>query len=397
MTLLNDNNYKESSELVKSTYQEGSKGVYYALRYERGIIVSEMVDTLNNINKSFGISLPKNYTTYVVSQPDEKIYEKPVANFDSKRIVTSIMIFEKFYKRKITYILDGKVIKASDAGYKYSSLVEYKVPGLTVDGLRDDNNLVEMKLLLNYEFDKDLEVMTSGGNVNTRNVPRGYHINMGRERVASALKKVFEIPHNHLQKGLKLDALLLAPGAHLQLAGQTKDSLIRIKCFLDKHWDMMEKQVIKDIKSNQDDLKVHVHRLNEYAMTLDKLAAKDYVKNMISMSKNNAPIISRKVRDAASRDRSECILYIVEGNSAASSLLEARDPRTDAIFAMRGFCLNMVGKSLEEVFKNEEAKDLITCLGAGVDAYNELKNLRYDKVVIATDADKSVSLIEVIQ
>jgi DNA gyrase/topoisomerase IV subunit B len=273
------------------------------------------------------------------------------------------LIFDKFYKRKIQYILNGKKIKSDESGYKYSTLVDYKVPGLTTDGARDDNNTVQMQLLLNYEFDKDLEVMASGGNINTRNVPRGHHINIGRERLAQALKKVFDIPHNHLQKGMKLDALLLAPGAHLQLAGQTKDSLIRIKCFTEKNWDTMEKALIKDLTKVKDELSLHVFKLNEYAMTLDKLAAKDYVKSMISVAKNSNPIISRKVRDASSKNRDECTLYIVEGKSAAGSLLEARDPRVDAVFAMRGFALNTVGKTLEQVFQNEEFCDLISAIG----------------------------------
>jgi DNA gyrase/topoisomerase IV subunit B len=363
ITSLNDTNSKDSSPTVTKFYTEGDKGKYYAIYYEEGVIKDELVSTLKDINSEFKIDLPLGYSTYVVSYPDPKIYENPVANLDPKRIGTSILIFEKFYKRKIQYILDGKQIKSNDSSYKYSTLVEYKVPGLTKDGARDDDNLVDMKLLLNYEFDSDLEVMSSGGNINTRNVPRGYHINMGRDRLANALKKVFEIPHNHLQKGMKLEALLLAPGAQLQLAGQTKDSLIRIKCFTDKHWDMMEKALVKDLTKNKEELGIHIQRLNEYAMTLDKLAAKDYVKSMISMSKNSGPIISRKVRDASSMNRDECSLFIVEGNSAASSLLDARNPMIHAVFAMRGFCLNTVGKSLEQVFENEEFKDLVSAIG----------------------------------
>jgi DNA gyrase/topoisomerase IV subunit B len=363
ITLLNDENVKTSSAFVKSKYSEAEKGSYFAILYNEGKLVQERVSSLKDICENFGFDIPEGYTTYIVSYPDPKIYENPVASLDSKRIGTSILIFDKFYKRKIQYILNGKKIKSDESGYKYSTLVDYKVPGLTTDGARDDNNTVQMQLLLNYEFDKDLEVMASGGNINTRNVPRGHHINIGRERLAQALKKVFDIPHNHLQKGMKLDALLLAPGAHLQLAGQTKDSLIRIKCFTEKNWDTMEKALIKDLTKVKDELSLHVFKLNEYAMTLDKLAAKDYVKSMISVAKNSNPIISRKVRDASSKNRDECTLYIVEGKSAAGSLLEARDPRVDAVFAMRGFALNTVGKTLEQVFQNEEFCDLISAIG----------------------------------
>lgn len=387
MTLLNSDNYKGSSSIVNSSYNGKDKGIYYSLYYEQGVIVSERVAKLDIICKEYGIDLPDGYTTYVVSQPDKEIYEKPIAKLDEKRLMTSIMIFEKFYKRKIQYIFNNKQIKSSEIGYKYSTLVEYKIHGINDKGTKDLDNMVDCKILLNYEFDKDLEIMSSGGNVNTRNVPKGHHINEGRERVANALKRVFNIPHNHLQKGLKLDALVLAPGANLQLAGQTKDSLIRIKCFNEPEWDIMEKVVAKELKKNEDEISAHVQRLNEYAVTLDKLAAKDYVKSMLSLSKNLLPIVSRKVRDAVSKERDKCTLYIVEGNSAASALLEARDTLYDGVYAMRGFCLNTTGLSLEQLLENEEMRDLIVCFGCGVDAHNDISLFRYNKVVICTDAD----------
>ncbi len=149
----------------------------------------------------------------------------------------------------------------------------------------------------------------------------------------------------------------------------------------------MKKQLIKVIKKDKDLIAPHVQRLNEYAISLDKLAAKDYVKSMLNISKNAKPLVSRKVRDAASDDREKCNLYIVEGNSAASSLLDARDTLYDAVFAMRGFSLNTVGKTLEQVFENEEYSDLITAIGAGVDVHHDLSCARYGKIIICADAD----------
>jgi len=402
ITLLKDDNFKLSCKEVK---EKGENGKYYYIRFEKGIKKAESVGTLKDICKIDNINLPGGYTTYIVSKPDPIIYTKETtASVEHSRIVDSILTFKNFYKRNIKYTLDGDIVSAKDAGYKFKSLVNYDIPGLKykdtmVDDegkvvpnpssavIRDDDNTVELKMLLDFEFSPDLEELTQAGNINTRKVPRGMHINKGRELIGEALKSVFDIPHNHLTKGIRINALVLSPGSHLQLAGQTKDSLIRIKCFQDSDWDKMKKQLIKVIKKHKDEIIPHVQRLNEYAISLDKLAAKDYVKSMLNISKNAKPLVSRKVRDAASSERDKCNLYIVEGNSAASSLLDARDTLYDAVFAMRGFSLNTVGKTLEQVFENEEYSDLITAIGAGVDVHHDISCARYGKIIICADAD----------
>lgn len=416
ITLLDDNNYKSSSKEVKKL---GEPGKYYYIKFAKGIKVTESVGTIDEIKAIDGIDIPKGYSTYIVSKPDPIIYTTDTsASVDKSRIIDSILTFKNFYKRDIKYILDGESVTAKDAGYRYQTLVNYKIadlkykdilvdekgnPILDDDGkeqpdtssriIKDEENTVDVKILLDYEFSNDLEERTESGNINTRKVPRGMHINKGKELIGQALKQVFEIPHDYLTKGIRINALVLAPGSHLQLAGQTKDSLIRIKCFTDSDWDKIRKHLVKQISKNQKDIAPHVNRLNDYAASLDKLAAKDYVKSMINMNKNATPLVSRKVRDASSKNRDECSLYIVEGNSAASSLLDARTPRIHGVFAMRGFSLNTVGKSLEDVFQNEEYADLITAIGAGVDVYNDLSMARYKKIIICADADSDGAAI----
>lgn len=401
ITLIKDDSHLESCEEVKS---KGSNGLYYFLKYERGIKKLESVGTLDEICSLDNIQLPKGYVTYVVSKPDYIIYtENTSARVDNSRVADAILIFKNFYNRKIKYIIDGVEVKISNVGYKYKTLKSIPIPGLKyrdtieLDGeIQDDksspivpdrDNLVELKFLFDFEFSSDLDSSISNGNINTRRVSKGIHVNKVRELIGQALKEVFSIPHDYTTKGISLNSLILAPGSHLQLAGQTKDSLIRIKCFTDSDWKSLYKAIVKTIKSNREEIQLHVARLNEYAISLDKLAAKDYVKSMVSITKNNKSTVSKRVRDASNMDRSKCSLFIVEGQSAASSLLEARDPDIHAIFPMRGFSLNTVGRSLEDVFKNEEYKDLITAIGAGVDAFNDINCARYGKIIICADAD----------
>lgn len=404
ITLIKNKSHLKSCPEVKS---KGRDGLFYYVRYEKGIKTAETTGTLESISKIDSIELPDGYSTYIVAQPDPEIYsEDTSASVDESRISDSILTFKNFYKRNIQYILNGKEVDSKEVGFKYKALSTISIPGLKKKSessstlVPDEDNPCEIKMLLDFEFSKDLEDTISTGNINTRKVSRGIHISGGKELIGLVLKEVFEIPHSYLTKGININSLVLAPGNHLQLAGQTKDSLIRIRNFKDKQvdssgkpiagndWKKLKYQVTKIITENKDEIAPHVARLNEYAISLNKIASKDYVKSILQMNKNaTRPLVSKHVRDASHSDRSKCDLFIVEGKSAASSLLEARNPEIHAIFTMRGYGLNSVGIPLKKVFKNIEYRELISAIGAGVDLHNDISCARYGRIIIAADAD----------
>jgi DNA gyrase subunit B len=81
----------------------------------------------------------------------------------------------------------------------------------------------------------------------------------------------------------------------------------------------------------------------------------------------------------------------VEGDSAAGSLLQGRDPKITAIFPLKGKIPNISGA--KDILKNKEIGELIQALGTGVEPHFDLTNLRYDKIICATDADPDGSHI----
>ncbi len=94
-----------------------------------------------------------------------------------------------------------------------------------------------------------------------------------------------------------------------------------------------------------------------------------------------------KLIDCSSRDRRECEIFIVEGNSAGSSAKDARDPRTQAILPIRGKILNVERARIDKMLKNAEIQALIAAVGAGLGEDFDVGKIRYHKVIILADAD----------
>lgn len=86
-------------------------------------------------------------------------------------------------------------------------------------------------------------------------------------------------------------------------------------------------------------------------------------------------------------------IYISEGDSAATGLKGARDSRYQAIFPIRGKILNVLKATSKAIMQNEETQNIIRCIDAGVGSDFKIENMRYHKIIIATDADVDGSAI----
>ena len=207
--------------------------------------------------------------------------------------------------------------------------------------------------------------------------------------VAAISVRVIE-PMFESQTKIKLGSLMMAPtkdkdGHPFPLSGVSVNKFVG---------DFIKEQVDNYLHKNLDTAEVMLQKIQDSerdrkAMAgVTKLARERAKKANLHNAKlrdcrihlNEAP---KKGYDKDNDPRFDSSLFITEGNSASGSITKSRDANTQAVFSLRGKPLNCFGKTKEVVYKNEE----FSLLQSALNIEDGLDGLRYNKVIVATDAD----------
>ena len=248
---------------------------------------------------------------------------------------------------------------------------------------------------------EDIEVVITHGNgygeayysfVNGQYTPQGgTHQAAFREAVAKTIKEFYHKDYEPADIRTSIIAAISVRVSDPIFESQTKTKLGS----KDKEEGVTMRQFVGDfLATNLDN---YLHKNPETAQTLQKkIIDNEKERKAISgvqkqareaakkVSLNNKKLRDCKIHYTDKSDLAEqTMIFITEGNSASGSITSSRDPRTQAVFSLRGKPLNCYGMTKKVVYQNDE----FNLLQAALNIEEDMDNLRYNKVIIATDAD----------
>ncbi|MFH1652411.1 MAG: DNA topoisomerase (ATP-hydrolyzing) subunit B [Chloroflexota bacterium] len=181
-----------------------------------------------------------------------------------------------------------------------------------------------------------------------------------------------------------LTAIISVKIAEPQFEGQTKSKLGNIEA--KSH---VESAVSEGLAFYLEEHPEEGKRIIDKCVTASKAreAARKARDLIIRKSSLETGTLPGKLADCSERDPSQCEVFLVEGDSAGGSAKQGRNRRFQAILPLRGKIINVEKAPPDKMLANEEIRTIITALGAGIDETFDSTRLRYDRVILMTDAD----------
>lgn len=404
LSKITETNYNKSIPEVQQLWESNvrKRNLFYIIVCERGEVVFEGAGKLRELEKLIFKNvqnyrpLPDNQSTIMLFKPDPTIFEKCTALPPIKNLQYFLLIQEKFFNRKVNVIVDDIVLKNTFKPYQFE-VIRTIVP-------QDTSKNQQVNVYLTFDVDPLMGKLTEYGSINGLDC-NGYHMTLAKNLYKTALKDYFKIKHDYLLDGLNYGIIVLA--ADVNYSGQTKESCRAISKVKSEDFLPIVKDIEKIFRKYEDYWAVHVDKLNKLAEAHINIGAVEKAKRMIdsgngvSLYRSKNDLVPGFV-DATSQDRSKCSLWIVEGLSPGSSLVNSRlTPAYDSVLPIRGKVLNVMDKSADQALDNKEIYSIFSAIKLGIDAENVTKgcttleeaqaaiasHARYSKIILAVDPD----------
>ena len=374
-----------STHMAAEVYRDGKT---HHIEFDLGKPTSELQVTNGS---------PREHGTSITFYPDPSIF-KETTTFDYTWVAN--------YARHQAYLTKGILITVRDerTGAKESFYFEGGIKSYVKrlnqgkELLSDDifyvdkqvgDTGIEIALQYNDSFAETLKpfannVLTPDGGMHVVGFRSGLTRTVNDYARKNGLLKEKEdnLTGDDIKEGLTAVILVKLPDP--QFEGQTKNKLgnPEVRGYVDK---VMTEYFGYYLEENPAIAKKIVGKATLAARA--RKAARAARDNVIRKGAFDGLNLPSKLADCSSRSRSDCELFIVEGNSAAGSAKEGRNPQIQAILPLRGKVLNTERARLDKMLANQELVSLIKGLGVGIGDQFNIDGLRYDKIIFMTDAD----------
>lgn len=283
-----------------------------------------------------------------------------------------------------------------------------------VDKKVKDNELINNRMNMSFENGKNKMdmVITYTSNyslnmisyVNTGETDTGPHITQIKTILTREFNKFFKekkwlkdkdanFSGDDIQEGLLIAFNITAPGVSYD--AQTKSRIVKL--------DMtpFTSAIVENLQywfnNNEKEIKLifdkaaSARKAREAAKKAREAARKPKEKGLKAKMK-----LSNKFIDCANKNPSERNLLLVEGLSAGSAAVEARNAKTDCIYMLRGKIISPLKTSIDKILANQEMSDIVRVIGAGFGDTFDVSKMNFDKIVITTDMDSDGADIELL-
>ncbi len=348
-------------------------GAVRAARFERGRLVS---DTAGNTGEANG--------TYTAFEPDPALF----ANYSFRTEIIGNLL------RNYTYLNTGLTITFNGSRIQSrNGLEDLLADTMTAEGLYPIIHLtgedIEIAFTHTDQYGEEYHSFVNGQHTTLG----GTHQSAFKEHVAKTIKEFFNrnLDYQDIRNGIV--AAIAVNVEEPQFESQTKVKLGSLA--MSPGGTSVNKFVGDYLKENLDNY-LHKNSATAEAMLSKILSSEKERKAISGVTKlareraRKASLHNRKLRDCRvhfndARDgrRDDSSIFITEGDSASGSITKSRDVSTQAVFSLRGKPLNTFGLTKKVVYENEE----FNLLQAALNIEDGLDGLRYNKVIVATDAD----------
>jgi len=369
---------------VQTWRDEKTEGIHF----EEGIFTGRIVKECT----------PRHHGTCVKWQPSEEFFTHTEVEIDKVKDLLQTLVC----------LCPGLTIVLNDNGNEIVYKSENGIDDL-VDLAVKNTELIKNRFHMNYEKGKNKMdmVFTYTSNysstivpyVNTGLTDSGQHITQIKTTITRVFNKFFKekgwikekdenLTGDDIQEGMYVVFNITAPNVAYDAQVKSRITKIDMSPFTEAFAEELEYWLYnneKDVKGIADKA-INARRAREAAKKARE-AARGHVKKKEKVIK-----FDTKLADCFSKDRLNCEIYIVEGDSAAANLKTARDNEFQAVLPVRGKILNTYKATLDKIQKNAEIMSMIDAFGLSINTKSmkvtyHRDDLRYGKIIIMSDAD----------
>ena len=360
-----------SSRFEVKSYREGK---VRSLVFERGEKKSDNTQKTQDENG-----------TFIFFEPDNTLFKN--YKFHDEYVETMLRNYT-YLNSGLTIMYNGRRIKSRNG------LEDLLVDNMTVDPLYPIVHIkgedIEIAFTHTNQYGEEYHSFVNGQHT----TQGGTHQSAFKEHIARTIKEFFDKSYEFTDIRNGIVAAIAINVEEPVFESQTKIKLG--STLMEPGGETINKYVGDFIKREVDNF-LHIHKEDVADVLENKVRESEHErKAMAGVTKlareraKKANLHNRKLRDCRihysdTKDdrKEESSIFITEGDSASGSITKSRDVNTQAVFSLRGKPLNCFGLSKKVVYENEE----FNLLQAALDIEEGLDNLRYNKVIVATDAD----------